>query len=270
MGGAADPTLLTSFDVAEFSICLQRPSLSPGYLTWGPEAATEHKERYYAQAEVRGETHWATTMGNVRFQSSSGTNGEVVVCPNAGCGVIVDSGTSLIAAPTAALAALSASITPIMEDCSNMFSLPTLKFTMDGTEFVLPPEAYTMRVTGAVLETDSIWSLLFFKPRVRRVNMCMPAFMEIDMVSQLGPTWILGMPFFRYYHTTFDRTARKMYFAHAGPDCAPQPFYGNASEPTLAAWHAELHRGPMELDVKAVMPPALSSRIGRTAGVVQL
>jgi len=270
LGTTVDPSLLMSFNVTEFSLCLGRPSLSPGYLTLGREAEAEYKEQHYAQADARGLHHWATPMGSVRFMSSYMTNQEVVVCPNEGCGVIVDSGTSLIAAPGEVLAQLATSLTPIMEDCSNLHMLPALKFTMDGTEFVLPPEAYTMRITGAVMEADSIWDILFFKPRIRRINMCIPAFMQIDLVSQFGPTWILGMPFFRYYHTTFDRTARKMYFAHAGPGCAPRPFYGNASEPTLASWDAELHKGPMEMDVKAMVPPALLGKAGAAARVVHL
>jgi hypothetical protein len=33
----------------------------------------------------------------------------------------------------------------------------------------------------------------------------MPAFMPIDKTSQFGPVFILGMPFLRYYKTTFVR-----------------------------------------------------------------
>ena len=33
------------------------------------------------------------------------------------------------------------------------------------------------RVVGASVEADSIWDLLFFKPKIRKVDSCMPAFM---------------------------------------------------------------------------------------------
>ena len=42
------------------------------------------------------------------------------------------------------------------------------------------------------------------------------------MNTQLGPVWILGMPFFRYYHTTFNRERQVMRFAKAGEDCEPK------------------------------------------------
>ena len=49
-----------------------------------------------------------------------------------------------------------------------------------------------------------------------------PRTKEMDMNTQLGPVWILGMPFFRYYHTTFNRDRQVMRFAKAGEDCQPK------------------------------------------------
>merc|ERR1719215_1413116 len=34
--GNTEKTLLMSYGIDEFSVCLQKPSGSPGYLTWGP------------------------------------------------------------------------------------------------------------------------------------------------------------------------------------------------------------------------------------------
>merc|ERR1719510_1948730 len=105
---------------------------------------------------------------------------------------------------------------------------------IDGQSLELPPEAYVMRVKGAMMSADSIWDLLFFKPKIRKVNMCMPAFMQMDMMSPRGPVWILGMPFFRYYHTTFDRKNKAMRFAQAGPSCEPRLFEPNVTKSLLA------------------------------------
>merc|ERR1719413_250445 len=150
------------------------------------------------------------------------------------CAAILDSGTSLIAAPGFALMALSDQIPEIAQDCSNLDALPMLKFTVDGHPFVLPPQAYVMRVTGAVMDANDIWDILFFKPKIRKLDMCMPAFMQMDMMSQHGPVWILGMPFFRYFHTTFDRKAKEMHFSVAGPNCEPRPFKSNHTESLIA------------------------------------
>ena len=78
---------------------------------------------------------------------------------------------------------LSDMIEPIKEDCSNLHELPTLNFVIDGQPFQLPPQAYVMRVTGAMLEADSIWDVLFFKPKMRKLDMCMPA---LALVKVLG------------------------------------------------------------------------------------
>merc|ERR1719450_1743435 len=149
-------------------------------------------------------------------------------CAN-GCAAIIDSGTSLIAAPTAALMQLSEQVGPIHEDCSNLHELPMLKFTMGDQHFELPPHAYVMRIQGAVMQANNIWDVLFFKPQIKKVNMCIPAFMQIDMNSQMGPVWIMGMPFFRYYHSSFDRKTKTMKFASASRTCEPMPHAGNST-----------------------------------------
>jgi hypothetical protein len=266
--GNTDKTLLMSFGIKEFSVCLQKGSGSDGYLTWGPTVKPQYKDWYYAKADVIGKHHWVTRMSNVSFAPLSNSHLENVPCMGTGCAAIIDSGTSLIAAPAAALMQLSMQIEPIMEDCSNLHALPTLHFNIDGNDFELPPQAYVMRITGAVMEADSIWDILFFKPKIRRVNMCMPAFMTIDMVSKHGPVWILGMPFFRYYHTTFDRENQVMHFAVAGPDCFPHPYKvnGTANKEALFAMSAGDLKQPMDMEVAAMVPPTLSEQIDLTQG----
>jgi len=249
-----EKTLLSSYGITAFSICLRKPSGSEGYLTWG--APVEKAGR--ATARVIGQHHWVTPLTGVSFSTSDGSQGLCDV--GKPCAAILDSGTSLIAAPGAALMALSEQIPEIREDCSNLEALPVLRFMVDGHPFELPPQAYVMRVTGAVMEANDIWDVLFFKPTIRRVDMCMPAFMQIDMMSKHGPVWILGMPFFRYFHTTFDREEREMHIARAGPDCEALPLGGNATEALLAV-DREVMGKPMDVEVDALIPPTLSGQM---------
>jgi len=252
-------TLLMNYNIDEFSICLKKDSGSNGYLTWGPDNDADLKEEEVVTAKVEGKHHWATSMKQVGFGFGKlSENKSDDVCAD-GCAAIIDSGTSLIAAPTHALAALSEKIGIINEDCSNLHELPDLHFTLDGKELVLPPQAYIMRVKGASLEADNIWDLLFFKPKLRKTDMCMPAFMQMDMQTKLGDVWILGMPFFRYYHTTFDRVNEAMHFAVAGPDCEPRPFKSNHSA-SLISFNAQ-DKQPLEVDIGALVPPTLSGMI---------
>jgi len=261
--GNQEKTLLMSYGIEEFSVCLQKESGSDGYLTWGPVASEETKKAHFTSVPVTAEHHWAGVMTDVYFGPRSAgpkkPEGQVVVCDKAHpCQALVDSGTSLIAAPTAALVALSAQIPPINEDCSNLHELPTLHLSMgDGKHFTLPPAAYVMRVTGGVMEANNIWDFLFFKPKIRKVNMCMPAFMQMDMESEQGPMWILGMPFFRYYHSSFNRVTREMHFATAGPNCEPLPYVANQTA-LLDTQKAEDFL-PFDADISALVPPSLSS-----------
>jgi hypothetical protein len=267
-------TLLMNYKVDEFSICLKKEAGASGYLTWGPDKDAEMKKEDVAVAKVKGKHHWATSLTQVRFgdevkmskAKSDGKNGskdEVVDVCAKGCAAIIDSGTSLIAAPTAALVALSKQIGHIEEDCSNLDQLPSLRFMLDGKEMVLPPRAYVMNVKGASLEADSIWDLLFFKPKLRKTDSCMPAFMQMDMTTSLGEVWIFGMPFFRYFHTTFNREKGTMQFAKAGADCDPEPINSEDSKLEAAQDNKFMfvktpEQKVITVDPKMLIPPRLS------------
>jgi hypothetical protein len=253
--GNTEKTLLMSYGVDEFSICLQKPSGSVGFLTWGPTDDSALGAGDQFTARVVGKHHWVTHLRNVSFAGKA--NGP---CGEEGCAAIIDSGTSLIAAPGIALMALGEQIPPIAEDCSNLHELPVLEFNIDGHRFELPPQAYVMRVTGATLEAENIWDILFFKPKIRKLDMCMPAFMQMDMMSQFGPVWILGMPFFRYYHTTFDRKKEEMRFARAGDGCEVKPLQpANASSLlSVESKRNSVAYKPMDVEVHSLLPPTLS------------
>lgn len=259
--GNTEQTLLMSYGVDEFSVCLQKPSGSDGYLTWGPIASKATKKAAFTSVPVVGEHHWVTHMTDVRFGDGKGA----ACSGNTPCAAIIDSGTSLIAAPGIALMQLSEMVGPINEDCSNLKELPTLHFSLGkGEEFTLPPAAYVMRIHGAVMEAQSVWDLLFFKPKIRKVNMCMPAFMQLDMMSQFGPVWILGMPFFRYYHSSFDRKNKQMHFATAGPHCTPEPYKTqkvNGTAFIATRTYSGMDFEPNDVDIASLVPPTLSSML---------
>lgn len=160
----------------------------------------------------------------------SGDPAKTNVCKG-GCGAIVDSGTSLIAAPKEVLMQMDGFLSQVKSDCSNIDQLPNLEFTLGSEQFSLPPKAYVMKVTSADVADSSIWDWVMGTPKVKIVNSCMPAFMPLDKHSQFGPVFILGMPFLRYFKTTFVRTTPpQMYFDAVDKHCSPLP--EDAAAPT--------------------------------------
>merc|ERR1719215_1124708 len=99
-------TLLMSYGIETFSICLQKESGSPGYLTWGATLSDETLQRDAAKANVIGKHHWVARMSNVSFLSTPNSS-TVDACSEIACAAVIDSGTSLIAAPGQALMQLS-------------------------------------------------------------------------------------------------------------------------------------------------------------------
>ena len=81
-----------------------------------------------------------------------------------------------------------------------------------------------LRLTGTLVEAKSVWDILYFRPKVMKLDQCMPAFMQIDRTTQFGPLWILGMPFFRFFHSSFHideekRDHRTIYLMGADEEC---------------------------------------------------
>jgi hypothetical protein len=266
-----------NYDVNEFSMCLERTSGAPGWMVWGPVCTPEVRKQSFASAPVIGQHHWGVKMTDLRPKTmQKGGPGSGGICSE-GCAAIVDSGTSLIAAPSIYLQQLSQYVGNVKEDCSNLHELPTLVFELGNATMRLPPRAYVMKISGAVMETHSIWDVLFFKPKVYHMNLCLPAFMQLDMMSEQGPVWILGMPFFRYYYTTFDRTNKELHFATATKKCewtpyedplkkAPEAAKDGKKDMALPAIHVEPTEDPADyepesVDIDAIVPPTLSSML---------
>jgi hypothetical protein len=132
-----------------------------------------------------------------------------------------------------------------------------------GKDYTLPPSAYVMRVKGGALEAKNVWDILFFKPKIQKLDMCMPAFMTMDFEDEHGPMWIMGMPFFRYYHSSFNRAKREMHFATAGPNCEPMPFELAKNSTALLDTRDKNHADfqPFDVDLSLLIPPTLSSMI---------
>jgi hypothetical protein len=109
------------------------------------------------------------------------------------CQVAVDSGTNLLAGPSAVYQKLLHQI-PIARDCSNLNSLPPLGLTINGHRLEIEAKHYVSKTSTAFGEQCE----LFFLP--------------LDLDPPLGPLFILGDPFFKSYYTVFDIDNRRLGF----------------------------------------------------------
>jgi len=115
---------------------------------------------------------------------------------------IVDSGTSLMAIPTADFAKLAAKVgakqlAPIPPlnreytiDCNA--DVPDIDFVIGGKKYTLTKEDYTLPAGG---------------------GKCLFAFMGMDIPAPAGPLFILGDVFMRAHYVKFDVDKRRMGFA---------------------------------------------------------
>ncbi|KAM5433096.1 aspartic proteinase precursor [Microsporum ferrugineum] len=104
-------------------------------------------------------------------------------------GIILDTGTSLIALPTTYAEMINSQIGATKSwngqytiDCAKRDSLPDLTFTLSGHNFTIGPYDYTLEVSGT----------------------CISSFMGMDFPEPVGPLAILGDSFLRRWYSVYD------------------------------------------------------------------
>jgi len=202
------------------------------------------------------------TAKDRQFDEGNKFAGRAIGCPD-GCGALLDSGTSLLAVPASVLHDLVMLTLEPGFNCSNMWELPSIKFKLGGQEVILPPDSYISEVQNEAIVPSYLQSFVRLRrlgpardlgsqelgsyrgserlgprrgldslgPR-REMNAQRPGarcdltVMESRAKTAHGPLWILGVPFFRQYYTTFEVSGRSsenraIHLARASDTCHP-------------------------------------------------
>ncbi|KAI1716179.1 eukaryotic aspartyl protease domain-containing protein [Ditylenchus destructor] len=165
----------------EMTLCDIDTNHYQGELTWIPLIATDY---------------WRIQLGSVSI-------GGQILENSVGISAILDTGTSLLAGPTAdvrkILQLLGTDITSDGEgdytiNCMDISSLPSVAFNIGGKDFVLLPQDYIVQ-----LDMDT----------------CLLGFSAIDIPKPNGPLWILGDIFIGKYYTVFDHGNKRIGLAQS-------------------------------------------------------
>ncbi|XP_043861517.1 gastricsin-like [Dromiciops gliroides] len=151
-----------------------------------------------------GDIYWSPVTEEAYWQiaiNGFSIGGQSTGWCSEGCQAIVDTGTSLLTAPQQIFSELMQYIGAEEDEngdylvsCSNIQSLPTITFNINGVNFPLPPSAY-------VLPGNS--------------NYCEVGIMPTYLPSQNGqPLWILGDVFLRNYYSVYDLGNNRVGFAN--------------------------------------------------------
>merc|ERR1711920_1006345 len=181
--------LVDSEQLAEPVFAFYLGDNQPGELVFGG-VDQKHYTGDFSFVPLSSETYWQVALDGVKLGAESVSSTK---------SAIVDSGTSLLAGPTAEVKAIADKLgaksvlgKEYTVDCSK--DLPELTFTLGGKDYALKKEDLILQQSG---------------------SSCVLGLMGVDVPAPRGPLWILGDVFMRKYYVQFDWGQKRLGFALA-------------------------------------------------------
>mmetsp|Transcript_37710 Transcript_37710/g.90561 ORF Transcript_37710/g.90561 Transcript_37710/m.90561 type:complete len:485 (+) Transcript_37710:195-1649(+) len=138
------------------------------------------------------------------------------LCEDGSCHAAIDTGTSILAAPTKVVTAVKAVLNPRLKlaktpegGCASNVPDTEITFVVGDAELVLSPAEFAHPIRRPRRPHS-------LTRRLHPAEQCEALIMAIDIPKPMGPNFfILGEPVMRKYLTTFDRTTMQIGFALA-------------------------------------------------------
>jgi hypothetical protein len=247
-GGSADAEIVNRYDgnlvhaktttpfvsamgIRSVSACFFKPSGSGGFIIWDDDA-TETLPTAFQGTPVVGNDFWSVKMSGVKFGRVHGGSSESpfgsptqLGCSGTGCNAILDTGSSLIAAPGFVVNEVYEVLDRWVTSggtCDDLSMLPDLEFSLGNVRLSLPAESYIGRAYGDL--TSSTKKHMPNFERSKHGVSIDGSRCEVLLVEMDDNSWVLGMPFFRKYYTTFTYNGDlggTMSFSVANKECKP-------------------------------------------------
>eukprot|EP00927_Polykrikos_kofoidii_P014059 TRINITY_DN1612_c1_g1_i1.p1 TRINITY_DN1612_c1_g1~~TRINITY_DN1612_c1_g1_i1.p1 ORF type:complete len:507 (-),score=53.90 TRINITY_DN1612_c1_g1_i1:260-1780(-) len=220
--------------LTSMSVCFLKESGSGGFHIWHDDAVRQQRSKFIT-IPVVGDSYWSAAMTNVGLgsvESSADSNPSsfthTLGCIGRACSAVLDTGSTLIAAPSSVVNEIHAVVSRWVNEggnCDDISSLPALELTLGGAKLALPAESY-MGMANGQLASDVNDLMPNYVQHFQDIATCQPLIMSVDVETDDGPLWILGMPFFRHYYTNFvfseGLVATNISFSVADKTCEPE------------------------------------------------
>lgn len=189
-------------DEPVFSFWLSRDAKAAkgGEITFGGSDPAHYKGDI-VWTDITREGYWQIKVDSVDVEGGKPNT----FCAG-GCQMIADTGTSLLAGPSKEVHAINKMIGGIpflngeyLIPCHKIKDLPSISFTIEGTEFVLEGEDYVLKIDNP--ESGE--------------SQCLSGFIGMDIPEPAGPLWILGDVFIGRFYTIHDFGNKRIGFAEA-------------------------------------------------------
>lgn len=225
--------VVNRLQMCTYSMCLPMQHGQDGMWIWNdPSPLTD--SHLFSSVPVNGDVYWSADLGDVMLSGGIMPAKTHLGCHSSKCSAVVDTGTSLMVVPTEAYNGLVNAVN--QWGCTDLNNLPDLEFVLGGKLFTLPPESYVGELYG-----DLPTVAREMMPHAARQldaqqtnsseGSCSLLVMTVDEDSPKGKVWILGLPWFRKYYTSFElstdyQTAYRMHFAEKDQACNPTSAQG--------------------------------------------